>query len=83
MDRDTTLEKFISQIKMDDSFVKEVSILVANTQTGSYLELSDQNEEIYQHLVAHSNRKLYIKLNDNMHEIPTVGSQDLPHECDI
>ena len=73
VDHDTTVERFTNQIKEDDSFVKDVTLLVQNTQTGQFQELRDPTEKIYAHLVSHSDRKFYIKLNDNVHEIPTVG----------
>jgi hypothetical protein len=73
VDHDTTVERFTNQIKQDDSFVKDVTLLVQNTQTGQFQELRDPAEKIYAHLVSHSDRKFYIKLNDNVHEIPTVG----------
>jgi hypothetical protein len=34
VDHDTTVERFTDQIKQDDSFVKDVTLLVQNTQTG-------------------------------------------------
>jgi hypothetical protein len=73
VDHDTSVERFTSQIKQDDSFVKDVTLLVKNTQTGQFQELRDPAEKIYTHLVSHTDSKFYIKLNDNFHEIPTVG----------
>jgi hypothetical protein len=70
-------------VRTDDSFVKNVEFLTID-EKGAQGAVKE-GEKIYEQLVAHEHRKFYIKINDNVHEIPTVGGSDLggEHKCDI
>lgn len=70
-------------MQTDDNFVKTVSFFNHNPQTGVTNELKNEADEIYNHLVVHDYCKFYIRINDNIHEIPTVGGSAHDHKCDI
>lgn len=49
-------------------------------------EIVEKDHKLYDYLTAHNNNRFYIKINDNLHEVPTVGIADIQlgataHSC--
>lgn len=84
IDKSTTVEEFLQQVKKEDDFLTTVSLWDSDQKTNEKKECkhNQKNLKIYDVLTSYDKVKHYIQLNDNFHLIPSVGTVDINHDVD-
>jgi len=78
LDRHTTIAQFKKQCLEEDSFVKTVDFQKASSD-GNHQAINDDETPLYNILTSQDKDQLFLKINDNVHLFPTVGSSEHEH----